>query len=641
MEMFSSGGFYPERAQTAPSAADRLVAALGYRVHTRFARGPRDFLSTGEAVRAHQARFTRGVLAPRVPELRYQLRQGGLRAGLVAELLALAAAAIENVTQVPLESSVLGAARLMIEGKLVDLDDAQQRRQALVCTAISYAVSGAPVHVIAASDFLARHVAAFMREPLASLGFSVGCVTQSMAPVAKREAYAADVVCGAHREIALDYLRDRLAMGGHPGRIRSALARISGDAPAADKLMLRGLCYAIVDDADLILIDDARAPLVISAEADTTQERYLYEQAIELARALRKDVDFRLDEQAPELTAAGSGRLARLVQPLGGIWGGQQRRETLVVEAIAALHLLQSGLHYRIDNGRLSLSQPGPEENEYEAGAIELRKRLIEVKEGLPLSGRRDVLGRVSVPRFFGRYMHLCGICADASGLEGDLWSMYRLKAERATLPPPMPAVNVRMFSSQGAKEAALLAMVGSRAAAAEALVLAVRTPVYAARVMALLKDAGAPARLIQGTGDPGEQALLAAVHVPGSVTVTLYPAERNISLAGSSRVHLVIAELHDAHRHIGRLQRAYDAQSCELLLSLDEEALRAQINAFDFALLSLTTGADGELSVAGARYGYRLAQRRLERAHSHLRAEVLSFDQYLGDMLAFSGIRE
>jgi preprotein translocase subunit SecA len=632
---------YPERPDP-PAGADKLVAEIGYLLHKRFARGPRDFLLTREAVRSHQARFARGPLAPRVPELRYQVKQGGLRTAILPELLALAACAVESTTPSRLDTASLGAAFLMLEGRMVDLDSASRRREAVLCAVIALAVSGAPVHVICASDFHARHNTAFMREALALTGFSVDCVTQGMTPQAKRAAYAADVVCGGHREIAHDFLRDRLAMGARrQGRMRLMLDRMSGDAPAADKLVMRGMFYAVVDDADQVLIDDARVPLVISAEADQSQERHLFEQAMELARGLRDGPDFELNEEGAALTAAGSGRLARLVQSLGGIWSGQQRREELVLEAITALYVLVSGRDYNVENGRVSLLQSNPEETGEDPAALQLRKKLIETKEGVALSGRRDVLGRISAPRFFSHYSHLCGICADARGLESDLWDMYRLKTERAAPAVSRQPTPVRMFATKEAKERALLQAIGHVTARGEAVVVALRTPVYTGRIMALLADSGIQARMVRGVGDAQEQAVLAAVHSPGSVTVTLHPAERNISPAGTTRVHLIVAELHDARRHMDRLEIVYDASGCELLLSLDEDILRAQMNVVDFTMISPAIGASEELSAMAARYCYRLVQRRIERAHANLRAEVMSFDQHLGDLLAFSGSRD
>ena len=101
---------------------------------------------------------------------------------------------------------------------------------------------------------------------------------------ARRAAYAAPVVCVAHREIGVDYLRDRVQYGGAPGSLRNRLERIAGGAQRSAP-MLGGLRSALVLDADLVMLDDVRAPLMIARDADQSQQRLMYEQAMELARA--------------------------------------------------------------------------------------------------------------------------------------------------------------------------------------------------------------------------------------------------------------------------------------------------------------------------------------------------------------------
>jgi preprotein translocase subunit SecA len=441
-EAGSREGVYPERTQTRESFADRLIGSAGSYLHTFLARGPHAPSRLVDEVRQHVARFASGLLAPRVPDLRYQLRRRGLHAAVVPEVLAMYAAAGGGLPA----PEVLGAARAMLRRRVADLPDPVDQRQAAAFAAAAFALSGIPVHVIAASDASARRSAQAMQEPMAALGLSVGCVAAGLDLVARREAYRADVVCAAYREIGNDYLRDRLMLGGRRRRIHSALERIAGDAPPDERLWLRGLQCAVVEDADLVLIDDARVPLMISAESDHSQERLLYEQAIELARALEEETEFYSDEEGVKLTATGSGRLARLTQPLGNLWSAQHRREELICKALIALHYAKRDRDYQISGGRVAFPAPGPGQEGDVPPADATLQRLIEVKEGLKLAGKRDVLGRVSVPRFFQRYLSLCGVCADAGGLEGEFWTMYRLKAERAH--PGAARSSARVFAT-------------------------------------------------------------------------------------------------------------------------------------------------------------------------------------------------
>jgi len=634
-EESSGEGIYPERAQSRESFADRLIGSVGFRLHTLFARGSHDpSLLVGE-VRQHFARFASGPLAPRVPELRYQLRRRGLHAAVAPEVLAMYAAACSALPA----PEVLGAARAMLQRQVVDLPDPVLQRQSAAFAAAAFALSGIPVHVIAASDASARRSAQAMQEPMAALGLSVGYVAAAMELMARREAYRADVVCVGYREIGNDYLRDRMMLGGRRRRIHSALERIAGDAPPDDRLWLRGLQSAVVEDADLVLIDDARVPLMISAESDHSQERLLYEQAIELARALEEETDYYSDEEGVKLTATGSGRLARLTQPLGGLWSAQHRREELICEALTALYYATRDHDYQIVGGRVVFPAPGPEQEGDVPPADVTLQRLIEVKEGLKLAGKRDILGRVSVPRFFQRYLNLCGVCADADGLEGEFWTMYRLKAERAALPASAQQFGARVFATGEHMQHALERAIAE--AAGQPMIAAFRTPTAAKAAMAALAAAGLQPGLLRGADDEQERAALAAVRSPGALTVALSPAERSVALDGPPVLRLIVVEPPDSRRHLARMQRAYAARNCDIWLSLADEAVSNLLDLPGQAVAAMIGEDRGELPSGRAMWLARRIQRRIEQANFGLRRDVMMTDQYLGDLLAYSGTRD
>lgn len=627
-------GIYPEQAQVRDAFADRLIGSIGFRLHTLFARGPHDSSLLIAEVREHVARFASGLLAPRVPDLRYQLRRRGLHAAVLPEVLAMYAAACGDLPP----PEVLGAARAMLRRRVAELPDPVQQRQAAAFAAAAFALAGMPVHVIAASDASARRSAQAMQGPMTALGLSVGCVAAGMELAAKREAYRADVVCAGYRDIGNDYLRDRMMLGAQRRPIHSALEHIAGDAPPADHLWLRGLQCAVMEDADLVLIDDARVPLTISAESDHTQERLLYEQAIELARALNEEADFFSDAEAVRMTATGSGRLARLTQPLGGVWGAQHRREELICKALTAIHYVRRDRDYHVAGGRVIFPAAGREQPGDVPPADATLQRLIEVKEGLELAGKRDVLARVSVPRFFQRYHFLCGVCADANGLEGEFWTMYGLKAERAVLPVP-PQFSARIFANGEHMQHALERAASE--AAGQPLVIAFRTPAAAKQVMAALSERGLRFGLLRGADDEQERAALAALPTSGTLTLALSPAERSVALGGPPVVRLIVVEPPDSLRHLAHMRLAYAARDCDVWLSLEDDAVSSQLDLAGQAIAALTEEKKGELPSRRAMWLTQRIQRRIEQANVEMRRDVMMTDQYLGDLLAYSGSRD
>jgi preprotein translocase subunit SecA len=593
------GTAYPERAPLAEGAADRLIALAGLHLHNVFNRR----LVGAEALAAsvaRQAAALRGAdLAARLPGLRYRLRRDGFRGSLPAEAFAIYAAASGREIPAP----VLGAARRLSRGGVVELPGAEERLSALALAAFARAARGDCVHLLAASDVSAQAIAAALRGPFAALGMRVGCIESRMDPAARRAEHAAAVVCAALREMGLDYLRDGIQAGGRPGDARVALERLAGYAPEG-RLTLRGLHCALVADADLVLIDDALAPLAITAPADASRERLAYDQALELARALEPGKDFALEADGIRLDPAAAALLERLVAPLGGLWAIREQRENLVLLALEVLHLMQAGDDYQVANGQIVLP---PSEGE-PAAEDEQLKHLLEIKEGCRFSARRDVVARMSVPRFLRRYLHVAGVCADARGHERELWEFYGLKVAAAGRRAAAVGAAVRIFATAQAKHAALAQQVRAMLAAGSAV--------------------GVGARTTRGA----KEAHAALGELAQEVTLAVFPARPP---AGAK---VVLAELYEAPRQVAELCRAAGAEHCEMLLSLEDEALAAHVHPFTLRAARRLAGPSGELrpAVSGALWG--LARRRAERTQRGLRLELEARDRMLDDLLAVSG---
>ena len=571
--------------------ADRAVATLGFHLQQLCARRLPEAVCAPSAVRG-------------ISELRYGLRRDGLKPALLGECFSLYA---ESPA-----SHVRAAAARLAAGGVVELADPAERHEALALAALAHALHGGGVHLIAASEPAAKILQGKLGAPFAALGLRVALLEQSMSAVARREAYASDVVCGTHREIAQDHLRDRLAAGERGGAVARRVQRLS--APGGEELMPQGLHCALVDDADIVMLDDALAPAAIATEVDQSRERLLYEQALELARALKRGVDFTVEQEGIRLTEPAARLLARLVTPLGGIWSARQRREELVGLALEALHLLERDVDYRVANGRVQFPERR-KDGEDAADADQEVQKLVEVKEGCRLGARRELLARLPMPRFFARYRHLAGACADARALEGEFWSLYSLKTwlagERLTAPPP----NLRVFASLEARNAALVALLRAHVAAGRAVVLAARSTREAQGLLGMVQEA----------------------QVAGDIKVAVLPAVQ--ALPAQRQASLVVAGLPDCRRHIELARRACGAASAELLFALDEEAVAPRLGVFRFS--KVFARPDGELLPRAAGLVARHAQRAAERASRGGRLDLHARERMLDDLLAFSGQRD
>lgn len=636
-----TGTVYAERDLAPPPALDRALGALGYRLHNWVGRKRTVDAGFAARVAAQAGKLVAGDLADEVRALRRALRREKPREALLARGFALVCAAQRRLGAADPGAAALGAARLLATGGVVELADDGARRDALMLAATLNALRWRSVHLVSASDARAQALAEALRAPLGLLGIGVGCVQQASDPQARAEAYGRAVVCVAQRALSFDYLRDRLRGAGRAGPLVQTVEALSGDAARRAQRLPAGLECALVDDVDALLLDEARMPVVLYGEDSLKRERLVYEQALELARALTPGRDFDIGADGARLTAAGARWIEQLTAGLGGLWRARPGREALVDQALEVLHLLERDRDYRVEDGRVIYPDPSTEDQDADAPAARSADRqwLTELKEGCRLSARRDVLARISVPGFYRRYLQLGGVSAELRGAEDEFWRLYGLKTTRVGRPPVTLKRRVRVFRSRADKMQAIAAAAASRGAA---LLIAVRSAEEAERVGAALGEVGIQAGVLTGTGDAAEQKLFESLGTPGVVALTVYPAERSAPPpAGGTALRLLVAELHDSTRQLARLGRAYGAASCEVLLSLEDDALAFAANGVALALARAASGSGAELPRPVARRLAGHAQRRLARIVALMRQEVRLRDEQLGELLAFSGAQD
>lgn len=631
---------YAEQEELRDAPADRLVSGLSARWQRVFRRGMGDVAGYRARIELVANSLRHEPIPQLIPQIRVQLRKDGYTEALVEQCLALCAIGLEGAGLAQPSAASYAAAAAQLGRRIVGMANDVERRQALMLAAMAAALRGEPVHVLAASDARAVVLGQQLGNYAQSLGLETGIVVQGMDLRSRLKAYGAALVCSTVREIGTDYLRDRLRLGARQGELSRAVMRLSGDAPPNEQLLLGGLHCALVEDADLVTIDDARVPLLIAAEADQSRERLLYEQALELARALHLDRDFTVADEI-ELTEQGRERLALLVSPLGGIWAARNRREVLIVIALRALHEFVRQRDYQVVQGRVIFPAPtGAEGTEPTEGDVLLQK-LTEIKEGCALSGRRDVLARVSVPRFLNRYFQMGGVCADVNPIAGELWSLYGLHVRRDSIREARQSDCARVFASGSARMDAIVRCAREALQGGYSLVIALRTQPEAQNVMELLAAAGVQPGIFRGIGDVEDEQALAALSVPGTVLVSCHPAERGIARVARATdvpVQLTIAELHDARRHVRMLRRVFGASRCEILLALDDQPVEAYGPTLLKLWAYLSAGDLGEAAQWPSRRLVDAVQKAMEQEQRVLRGELQTRDVYLDDLLAFGG---
>ncbi|MCP3954488.1 MAG: prepilin peptidase, partial [Desulfobacterales bacterium] len=245
---------------------------------------------------------------------------------------------------------------VMLGGEMAEMETGEGKTLSATLAAATAALAGIPVHVLTVNEYLVERDAASMGPLYRALGLSVGHVTQEMQAEQRQAGYACDIAYCTNNQVAFDYLRDRLLLGNNRSKLLLNLESAYADNNRMKKFLLRGLCFAIVDEADSVLIDEARTPLIITRNIDTTAEHAVYQESLDLARKMENGRDFYLDpaRRQLQLSLVGQQKLAGLAQ--SGQELSQQtkwRQQELVTQALHALHLLHKDRDYLVQEDKI------------------------------------------------------------------------------------------------------------------------------------------------------------------------------------------------------------------------------------------------------------------------------------------------
>jgi preprotein translocase subunit SecA len=637
---------YPERDEPRPGKLDRLLNALRYYAGGAGMGGDRlaDIAAATRAAAAGMDSWSDQQLRARAVELRPRLKLAGhVDPALAAVAFALVREVASRTIGLRHFDVQLAGGWALLNGMIAEMETGEGKTLTATLAAATAALGGRAVHIITVNDYLAERDAEWMRPLYEALGLTVGCVRSGMDPAARRAAYGCDVAYCSNKEIAFDYLRDRMVLGGRPRALAMRLEALTG-AGVRQKLLLRGLQFAIVDEADSVLVDEARTPLILSAESDCSQEEAVHCQALELARQL-PDADYQVREDGVELTESGSRRLEKLARALAGVWRGPRRREQLVRQALTALHAFKRDKHYLVRDGKVLIIDEFTgrlmPDRSWEQGL----HQLIEIKEDCAVTGRRETLARISYQRFFRRYVHLAGMTGTAAEVAAELWAVYGLRVARIPTHRPMQRLRHpdRIHGRSDARWRSVVESIERHRRAGRPVLVGTRSVEASEHLAALLDGARVSYRLLNARQDRDEAEIIARAGEPGCVTVATNMAGRGTDIklapgvAGKGGLHVIATELHDSGRIdrqlFGRCGRQGDPGSCEAILAIEDDL----VESF-FPLAADRLGGRDRIAQRLGRIAFRVAQWRAERIHSRARRDLLDLDDYLGDVLAFAG---
>ena len=654
----AAGRPYAERQEEDTRLHDRVAEAL-YKaslgqVHDRLRHSQRRLNRIVDLADRHEHDLRQAsdkMLLRRAQDLRRRIRQAGFATELTGECFALIRESATRVIGQRHYPSQLMAGSALLEGKLVEMATGEGKTFAATLPACTVALVGYPVHIITVNDYLAARDAEKMGELYRFLGLTVGTVVQGMPRDERRKAYAQSITYCTNKELAFDYLRDRVALEGRSSTLHVALERLRLGV-SDNKLVLRGLYFGIIDEADSVFIDEARTPLILSSRGCASEEVHDCSRALEFARELVSGEDFILDgfRRTVTLTEQGMIKLDDYADDLDGLWSSVRAREELVEQALIALLLYRRDQHYVVNEGKVQIVDDSTgrvmPDRSWERGL----HQLIETKEGCTLTERHETLARITYQSLFRRYVRLAGMTGTATEVADEIRSVYRLKVVRIPLHKPLRRQHEPPTLCATTEEKwRRVAETAERMARNEGrpVLIGTRSVQSSEEISAVLTAHGIEHALLNAKQDRTEAEIIAQAGQPGRVTVATNMAGRGTDISLGSGVaeagglHVILTEYHESRRIdrqlFGRCARQGDPGSCQAIVSLQDEIFTLCAPAAT-RMFSRITSNQSEVPTLAHWALKSLAQNSSERRNTNVRVQNLKLDRRLNQVLAFSG---
>jgi len=542
------------------------------------------------------------------------------------------------------------AARVLLTGRLAEMQTGEGKTLVAALAATAMAGSGAAVHVISTNDYLAERDSHEMLPLFGFFGLSGAHIRGEMEPDERATAYRHDICYVSGKELVFDYLKDRLA--GHgllPARVSHLQGMFAGEGVVrAAAPLIPALHFAIVDEADSVLIDEARTPMVISREAPGLYEPEVLHWAIDEARAFVAGVHYRIGQGRELELLPGAAEQARpLPEGVRAAWRSLPWRRLLLRQALTALHLFDRDQHYILADGKVQIVDESTgrvmADRSWEQGL----HQMIEAKEGLAHSLGRETLARMTFQRFFQRYYLLSGLTGTAAEAAREVWSVYRLQVRR--IPPHRTNLRRRLpdlcLPDLPAKWRAVADDACAAAARGQPVLIGTRSVEASEQVAAELARRGVAHVVLNARQDQEEAQTVAQAGQAGRITVATNMAGRgtDIKLSPEARLagglHVILTEFHESPRVdrqlFGRSGRQGDPGSTRAVVSAED--VLARDHASPLMDLAARPG-QGALSRLALDLAVRSAQRRAEQRAYRARMHTLKQDRELNKLIGFAG---
>jgi len=570
------------------------------------------------------SRLSDDELAQKTLEFKEKLRQGATLDDIMIPAFAVVReVAKRKVNMRPFDVQLIGAI-VLHEGKIAEMKTGEGKTLVATMPAYLNALTGEGVHIVTVNDYLAKRDRYWMGPIYESLGLTVGLLQHDSTPAERRIAYNADITYGTNTEFGFDYLRDNMAL-------------------SEDELVQRDFNYAIVDEVDSILIDEARTPLIISGVAEKPTR--LYYQFAHIARSLVRDVDYTVDEKLKSVTLTDAG--ARKVEKILGIENIYAVSDvdylSYLMAALKAKELFKKDVDYIVKDGEVIIVDEFTGRLMYGRRYSDGIHQAIEAKEGLKIRQEAQTLATITLQNYFRMYKKLAGMTGTAATEADEFLKIYGL--EVVVIPTHKPMIRIdypdAVYKTEKAKFKAIIKEISELYKIGRPVLVGTRSIEKSELLSSMLKKLGIPHQVLNAKYHEKEAEIIAKAGQKGSVTIATNMAGRGVDIvlgegvAELGGLHIIGTERHESRRIDnqlrGRAGRQGDPGSSRFYVSLEDELMRLFGSEKIKGIMDkLGVDEDQPIEHPIISKAIESAQKKVESYHFDIRKHLLEYDDVM-----------
>ena len=558
---------------------------------------------------------------------------------------AVAVAAQRTIGLRPYNVQLLAGIELA-RGRIAEMATGEGKTLVATLPATLHALTGKGVHIVTVNDYLAARDAQTMGPIYNLLGLSVGVIVSGLTDDQRRAAYRCDITYGTNKEFGFDYLRDQIKLHQKTEHRPIDLAALLDRREIAAPVM-RQLHYAIVDEADSILIDESRTPLIIAAESGESKLAWAFQWADQLAARFRPrhDFDLKADKRTAEWKDAGLARLQKVLAETNTPSVSGESWQHLVLNALRARWLYEREQHYVIAGNEVVIVDEFTGRRMPGRTWADGLHQAIGAKERLPVNEPAETLARTTYQHFFGLYQRLAGMTGTAATERAEFKKVYNVHV--IPIPTHRPVRREMLpdmiFRTAREKWHAVAAEIKGVTATGRPVLVGTHSIEDSEVLAHLLRKLGIAHRVLNAKPENAakEAEIIAQAGQRAAVTIATNMAGRGTDIvlhpevAARGGLHIIATQRHESRRVdrqlIGRCARQGDPGSARFILSLQDAILRHTIDRRRLLRLRRRMGTGPHTRGLGVLF--QRAQCKIETLHYRMRCQLMEYEDWLNEV--------